>query len=75
MTEKRFIVIDDGLDFMVRDTITGDDLIDADGVADVLNELVEENKELESLCKVLITHIEKNSIAFVIDENTRRLLE
>lgn len=37
--------------------------------------LEKENKELKSLCKVLITHIEKNSIAFVIDEDVRRLLE
>lgn len=37
MTEKRFIVIDDGLDFMIRDTVTNDNLIDADGVADALN--------------------------------------
>lgn len=38
-------------------------------------EQIEENKELKSLCKVLIKHIEKNSIAFVIDEEVRRLLE
>lgn len=37
MTEKRFMGIDDGLDFMVRDTVTGENLIDADGVADALN--------------------------------------
>lgn len=43
---------------------------------DLENEqLKEENKELKSLCKVLIKHIEKNSIAFVIDEEVRRLLE
>lgn len=40
-----------------------------------LNKLEDENKELKSLCKVLITHIEKKSIAFVIDEDIRRLLE
>jgi len=40
-----------------------------------LNRLEEENKELKSLCKVLIKHIEKKSIAFVIDEAIRRLLE
>ena len=38
-------------------------------------EMEEENKELKSLCKVLIKHIEKKSIAFVIDEEVRRLLE
>jgi hypothetical protein len=44
-------------------------------VCPVLNELHEENKELKSLCKVLITHIDEKSIAFVIDEDVRRLLE
>lgn len=47
MTGKRFIVIDDGLDFMVRDVVTGDDLIDADGVADVLNDYEKENNQLK----------------------------
>ena len=49
MTEKRerFIVIDEGLDFMVRDTVTGDDLIDADGVCDVLNDYEKENEQLK----------------------------
>ena len=51
------------------DSMTGDEVVDQ------LNELAEENKELKSLCKVLIKHIEKNSIAFVIDEEVRRLLE
>jgi hypothetical protein len=44
-------------------------------VCPVLNELHEENKELKSLCKVLIKHIDEKSIAFVIDEDIRRLLE
>lgn len=38
-------------------------------------QLRQENKELKSLCKVLITHIDEKSIAFVIDEDIRRLLE
>ena len=38
-------------------------------------ELKEENKELKSLCKVLINEIEKKSIAFVITDDVRRLLE
>ena len=43
---------------------------------DLENEqLKQENKELKSLCKVLMTHIEKKSIAFVIDEEVRKLLE
>lgn len=40
-----------------------------------ITEYIKENKELKSLCKVLITHIKKNSIAFVIDEDVRRLLK
>ncbi len=44
---ERFIVIDEGLDFMVRDRVTGDDLIDADGVADVLNGYENENEQLK----------------------------
>ena len=47
MTEKRFIAIDSGLDFMVRDTVTGDGLLDADGVADVLNDYEKENEQLK----------------------------
>jgi flagellar motility protein MotE (MotC chaperone) len=38
-------------------------------------QLKQENKELKSLCKVLITHVKKKSIAVVIDEDIRRLLE
>lgn len=49
MTEKRFIAIDDGFDFIVRDIVTGDDLIDADGVADVLNDYEKENEQLKQL--------------------------
>ena len=40
-----------------------------------IKELEKENKELKSLCKVLIKHIDEKSIAFVIDEDIRRLLE
>lgn len=53
MTEKRFIVIDDGLDFIIRDTITDDYLIDANGVIDVLNDYEKENEQL----KQYINHI------------------
>ena len=53
MTKERFIAIGDGLDFMVRDTITGDDLIDADGVADALNDYEKENKQLKQRIKEL----------------------
>lgn len=51
MTEKRFIVIDDGLDFIIRDTITDDYLIDADGVVDVLNDYEKENEQLKNNIK------------------------
>ena len=47
MNDKRFIAIDDGFDFMVRDIVTGDNLIDADGVADVLNDYEKENEQLK----------------------------
>ena len=57
MTGKRFIVIDDGLDFMVRDVVTGDDLIDADGVADVLNNYEKENEQLKQREETLLCEI------------------
>ena len=40
-----------------------------------IKKLEKENKELKSLCKVLITHIDEKSIAFMIDEDIRRLLK
>ncbi len=72
MTEKRFMLDDCG------------ELIDLNNhkfvdygeeCCNLLNEFNDEKKELKSLCNVLIAHIEKNSIAFVIDEDIRRLLE
>ena len=50
-------------------------LDEMDTLAEVNDKTYKENKELKSLCKVLITHIKKKSIAFVIDEDVRRLLE
>ena len=40
-----------------------------------LNRLTEENEQLKNLCKTLIKHIEKKSIAFIIDDEVRELLE
>ena len=40
-----------------------------------LMNLLNENKELKKLCKTLIGEIEKKSIAFIIDEDVRRMLE
>ena len=68
MTE-RFIVIDEGLDFMIRDTITGDDLIDADGVADVMNDYEKENEQLK-----LKLHIWEN-VAYMLDQEVNRAME
>lgn len=69
MTEKRFIVIDDGFDFKVRDTFTGDDLIDADGVADVLNDYEEENNQLKQFPVKLENRIQK------LQEDLQKLIE
>ena len=53
MGERRFVVVGDGLDFMVRDSLTGEDLVDAEGVAVMLNELhdlsVVENRKYHDL--------------------------
>lgn len=77
MTEKRFKeTVSTGI---VTDTITGKeykcDYRINDELLELINKMEEENKELKSLCKTLITYIEKNSIAFVIGEDIRRLLE
>lgn len=77
MTEQRFKeTVSTGI---VTDTITGKEYNCEyrinDELLELINKMEEENKELKSLCKTLITYIEKNSIAFVIDENIRRLLE
>ena len=40
-----------------------------------LTNLLNENKELKKLCKTLIGEIEKKSIAFIIDEDVRGMLE
>lgn len=56
---ERFIVIDEGLDFVVRDTVTGDELIDADGVCDVLNDYENENEQLKQFPVKLDNRIQK----------------
>ena len=47
MIKKRFIVIDDGLDLMVRDINTGDTFSDAESIVDVLNDYEKENEKLK----------------------------
>ena len=72
MTEKRFTFADGFKIVAIKDN---DKIMNSRQVCNQLNELHEENKELKSLCKVLITHVKKKSIAVVIDEDIRRLLE
>ncbi|MBO5180128.1 MAG: hypothetical protein J6B87_07290 [Clostridia bacterium] len=77
MTEQRFKeTVSTGI---VTDTITGKEYNCEyrinDELLELINKIEKENRELKSLCKTLITYIEKNSIAFVIDENIRGLLE
>ena len=77
MTEQRFKeTVSTGI---VTDTITGKEYNCEyrinDELLELINKIDKENRELKSLCKTLITYIEKNSIAFVIDENIRGLLE
>lgn len=52
-----------------------DDIVFMKMIADKLNKLEDENKQLKNLCKTLIKHIEKKSIAFIIDDEVRELLE
>lgn len=80
MTEKRFILDSDYDWWYVKDT-TGkfkgeySGWMSDDKVVDLLNTLNDENEQLKSLCITLIKNIEKKSIAFVIDEEIRKLLE
>jgi hypothetical protein len=82
MTEKRYVIEEIGNMFRVlkdNEPLTTKfencDKQDVTNLIAELNEFDKENKELKSLCKVLITHIDEKSIAFVIDEDVRRLLE
>jgi hypothetical protein len=72
MTEKRFTIADGFKIVAIKDN---GEIMNSRQVCNQLNEFCEENKELKSLCKVLIKHIDEKSIAFVIDEDVRRLLE
>ena len=42
---------------------------------DQCDKYYKENEQLKNLCKTLIKHIEKKSIAFIIDDEVRELLE
>ena len=43
---KRFVEIDDGLDFSIKHIESGEIFYDCESVVDILNELAEENKAL-----------------------------
>lgn len=55
--KKRFVEIDDGLDFSIKHIESGEIFYDCESVVDILNELAEENIEL---------HIQND---FLNDEN------
>ena len=52
-------------------------LLDSYGedIEELLNALNDENEQLKNLCKTLIKHIEKKSIAFIIDDEIKELLK
>lgn len=54
MTEKRFVSIDDGLDFSIKDTESGEVFYDCDSVVELLNEIAEENQQLINDCSILV---------------------
>ena len=84
MTEKRFTIKPQDDLFGVVDNYSTDKVcvingirteIEAEWLCKDMNTLNDENEQLKKLCKVLIKNIEKKSIAVVIDEDIRRLLE
>lgn len=44
---KRFVEIDDGLDFSIKHIESGEMFYDCESVVDILNELAEENEQLK----------------------------
>ena len=52
MTEKRFVEIDDGLDFSIKDFESGEMFYDCDSVVDILDEFDKENKELKEELRI-----------------------
>ena len=71
MTEKkqRFISLDEGYDFIIRDTITHTDLCDVDSVIDVLNDYDKENERL----KKERNHFEKKKTEYLTEWNNCRI--
>ena len=45
--KKRFIEVDDGLDFSIKHIESGEMFYDCESVVDILNELAEENEQLK----------------------------
>lgn len=69
MTGKRFIALDEGYDFIIRDSFTHIDLCDVGIIIDVLNELAtkcskleKENEHLKSEINMLKTTIGRNEV-------------
>jgi len=75
MTEKRFKAIDENIWQGNEIWCVAGGKHCADVIATAMNELINENEQLKQLCKVLIKEIEKKSIAFLIDDDIRRMLE
>ena len=45
--KKRFVEIDDGLDFSIKHIESGEIFYDCESVVDILNELADENEQLK----------------------------
>ena len=51
MMKKRFIELDDGLDFSIKHIESGEKFYDCESIVDILNELSEENEQLKQQWK------------------------
>ena len=49
--KKRFIELDDGLDFSIKHIESGEKFYDCESIVDILNELSEENEQLKKQWK------------------------
>ena len=49
--KKRFIELDDGLDFSIKHIESGEKFYDCESIVDILNELSEENEQLKQQWK------------------------
>ena len=68
MTKKRFIALDEGYDFIIRDTITHNDLCDVESIIDVLNDYEKENEELKQQLEDITLNWTQNHTNFDKDE-------